>query len=261
MSHLILELILYLFLGSVILFNPKSSLAATIKLVIPPSVKFNQEFNVEVYLETKSEKTIGTDLLINYDPKNYTFIKAIPGNLYPVYHPAKIYSEKNNIRYSGTNNYNNYKTANGLFTTLVFSSKITTKPEINLQWEKNKTNDTNIIGVKGEDLLITNPIISYSKNLTNILKKNPETTNESVTTTGVDQFGDVLGEIDTPPTYQDTHSSTSNLLNSNYPKVAGASTIRRLTIFIVILASICLISLGFVLFLISKKKREKEDQK
>lgn len=257
MSHLILELILYLFLGSVILFNPKSSLAATIKLVIPPSVKFNQEFNVEVYLETKSEKTIGTDLLINYDPKNYTFIKAIPGNLYPVYHPAKIYSEKNNIRYSGTNNYNNYKTANGLFTTLVFSSKITTKPEINLQWEKNKTNDTNIIGIKGNDLLTNSPVISYSKNIN--IKPTEKVTNNNGPIDLIES-GEVLGETDTPPTYQNTHSSAPSLISNNYPKVAGASIIRRLIIFIVILASICLISLGFILFLISKKKKEKEDK-
>ncbi len=253
MGHLILELILYLFLGLFVLFNPKYSFAATINLVLPPSVKFNQEFDVKIYLDTKSEKTVGTDLLINYNPQNYTFVKAIPGKLYSVYHPVKVYSEKNNIRYSGTNNYNNYKNANGLFATLVFSSKISAKPEIGLQWEKNKTNDTNVIGVKGEDLLNTSPVISYSKSLENKpTEKRP--INEP---TDIPQPGEILGETDVLPTQNPTFLPT-NLLNTSYPKVTGTDTIRRLAIFIIILVFICLASLGFILLLMSKKRKERE---
>lgn len=226
---------------------------ATIELLLPQVVKKGETFPIEVYLDTGSEKTVGTDLLLSYDPSDLSFVKVIQTNFYSNYHPPKIYSDKNQIRYSGTSDYQNYVQGSGLFTTLIFSKKKSGKPTLDLIWQNGNTNDTNVIGIDGSDLLQQKPIIKYlnpgdsKPTKSNFNNKPTEISSPSPSDK------QVLGEMvnattQTPDTFTFADRKTPQSIVSN-----------RFYLLILLFIFI-IIGLFWLVFLAKKRKRQKDDQ-
>ncbi len=186
---------------------PSRILAAELRAVMPSNIGKNQVFPVEIYLDTGLQKTVGTDLLIKIDPDDMVFVQAEPTEFYDLYHEPKIQLVKGQIRYSGTSEYENYKKGKGLFATLFFKKKQIGKPQFELIWFEGRTDDTNIIGVNGDDLLVEEPEIQFD----NSLRAKPKD--------GQGQYGRVLGEEDLVSSLFDQSNSSLDYLGQATPKV------------------------------------------
>lgn len=227
---------LSIFVILICILHPSKVSAAKIKLLMPQTIDKNEVFPVQVYLDTEGELTVGTDLLFSFDTKDLKFKQVDQADFYDNYHEAKIYLDKNQIRYSGTSNYKDYQQGNALLATFFFKKKKIGKPQINLIWQKNRTDDTNVIGVKGQDLLDQKPTIVYDNSLA--VKPNPKNKNN----------GQILGE-----------TTLGNFLfeefNDNVLGVATRTKTSSVWWLIIILLAILLL-----LFFIWKKKRKERNQ-
>ncbi len=227
-------------LSMIFLFFPSAISAAEIKLVMPSNIGKNQVFPVQVYLDTQGELTIGTDLLFGFDPTDLAFVQVDEANFYSNYHEPIVFLDKGQIRYSGTSNYDDYQAGNKLFATFFFKKKKIGKPELHLIWRKDKTNDTNVIGENGTDLLTTSPIIEYD----NSLRVKPSSKNEKP--------GKVLGGADT----------FTDLFDES---ITGGSVLGKATViekendqskyFLFVLATFII---GLFFFIFWKRKKEKK---
>lgn len=164
-----------LLLVSFALVLPFQIFAAKIELVMPQNLDQNQVFPMQVFLDTQGELTVGTDLLLSFDKRDLEFVQVDQANFYPNYHQAKIYLDKGHIRYSGTSNFRDYQQGSDLFATFFFRKKKLGKPQISLLWQKDRTDDTNVIGINGTDLLSTQPTIRYDDSL--LIEPDPNNAN------------------------------------------------------------------------------------
>lgn len=164
-----------------VIFADCKARAAEIEVIMPQRTGVNQPFPVKVLVNTQGKKTIGTDLLIAVDFSELEFVQAEPSGFYPNYHQPKIHLNLNQLRFSGTSNYLDYKAGSGELVTLFFKKKIVGQPKFEIIWEKGATDDTNVIGLNGDDLLVNQPLLRYD----NSLRKKPSS-QDALT-------GDVLG--------------------------------------------------------------------
>ncbi len=142
-------------------------LAATLEPVIVSEPKNTNQFPVFIFLDTEDQKTIGTDLLLQYDAKKLEFVKSKKGELYPNHHEVVVNKKLGQIRYSATvNTKDESVSGEDNLVTLYFRKKnknvrvSQTKTEPNalqLVWKPYATNDTNVVSVDGEELLATAP--------------------------------------------------------------------------------------------------------
>ncbi len=162
------------FLSSVLallLFGITTSvaLAATLEPVIVSEPKNTNQFPVFIFLDTEGKETIGTDILLQYDPKKLVFVKSKvkKGELYPNHHEAVVNEKLGQVRYSATvDSKDESVTGAGNLVTLYFRKKnknvtvAQTKTEpsaLQLVWKPDATNDTNVVSVDGVELLATAP--------------------------------------------------------------------------------------------------------
>lgn len=162
--------------------------AASIGLQLSKRIEGEDLVEIEVYLDTELQQTIGTDLLFTYEPTELEFVSAKPGELYPNYHDPRVDTVKKQIRYSGTAQFNKYEAKSGLFATLVFRRLINVDTELALVWSEDATNETNVVSAEGKELLSTQP-----QPLT--IKKGKEKVGKVAGIADDDsQSGDILGE-------------------------------------------------------------------
>lgn len=158
-------LVIFIGIGQVLLMNSPVQ-AATIDVYVPAEIESGQVFPAQVYLNTKDQQTIGTDLLFSYDPQQLKFVQVQSTDFYPHYHQAKFLQQQQQgqLRYSGTADYQHYQQGSEVFANLFFK-KIGGGPNqastlsLDLVWEQDRTDDTNVIGIEGQDLLKQRPKI------------------------------------------------------------------------------------------------------
>ncbi|NCN24031.1 MAG: hypothetical protein COU65_01360 [Candidatus Pacebacteria bacterium CG10_big_fil_rev_8_21_14_0_10_42_12] len=171
MRHTIVALIAFLSLATL---NPV--FAADMELVMESEPAANETFSIDVKLDTVSEDTIGTDLLIKFVPSQLEFSEIQPGELYANYHEARLDLKTGTIRYSGTVDKDNPFSGSGTFATLVFKKLYDTqsvlppaesgdKPLVGLIWERDATTDTNVVSVGGQEILYTAPSVRVGGNV------------------------------------------------------------------------------------------------
>lgn len=144
--------------------------AADIELTLESEPEAGETFQIEVRLDTVSEDTIGTDLLIKFIPSELEFSEIQPGELYANYHEPRLDLKAGTIRYSGTADRNTPFSGSGTFATLVFKKLYDTqavfppvasgeKPLLGLIWDREATTDTNVVSLGGQEILYTAPSV------------------------------------------------------------------------------------------------------
>ncbi|PIY80533.1 MAG: hypothetical protein COY80_02100 [Candidatus Pacebacteria bacterium CG_4_10_14_0_8_um_filter_42_14] len=150
--------------------------AADMELVLGSEPAAGDTFSVDVKLDTVSEDTIGTDLLIKFVPSQLEFSEIQPGELYANYHEPRLDLKAGTIRYSGTADRNTPFNGSGTFATLVFKklydaqsvlppSESGDKPLVGLLWDRDATTDTNVVSLGGQEILYTAPSVRVGGNV------------------------------------------------------------------------------------------------
>lgn len=145
--------------AALFLFFPGMVRAAEIDVYLPADPQPGKLIPVQVYLNTEAEQTIGTDLLFSFDAQSLKFVEVETSDFYPHYHQVKVDQAKQQIRFSGTSNYQQYRQGANVLATLFFRKTGSKEINLDLLWEKGQTNDTNVIGIEGQDLLDQRPNI------------------------------------------------------------------------------------------------------
>ena len=94
-----------------------AALLQTDKTTLSP----NQTFNLTINL-TSNDSTLGTDLVLTYDPTVLQPTSVTPGNLYPTYSNYDLESTNGTLLVSAVSDFTQGTTPNGLFATVTFTA-------------------------------------------------------------------------------------------------------------------------------------------
>lgn len=130
--------------------NPPPSIAdASLTLFTSDKIyKIGDNFSVDINLSTGGHKTVGTDIVLKYNPKvleasQTAFIK---GTIYPEYPQARIDSTKGTIEVSGVVSTKDASfIGSGLFGKVFFKAKTSGLALIQLDFTKDLSTDSNIV--------------------------------------------------------------------------------------------------------------------
>lgn len=143
-----------------LLFIPTTVSASELKLSTPKKIlSVGETFKVDINL-TGAEATLGTDIIINYDPSFLEAISLEEGSLYPSYQPLpakRISGNQGKIFLSGSANIGQPVKAEGIFGTTTFKSKKPGNTVISFDYDKTATNKTGVINFSGQNLLSGTP--------------------------------------------------------------------------------------------------------
>lgn len=121
----------------------------------PSSGKYavNTPFSVDVFLDTGSKKSVGTDLVLTYDTRRLELIDIKEGTLYPTYTGKSINPQTGKAFISGIVKPEQVFNGSGVFATLTFKAQKEGKADVTLEFSKGERNDSNIADVAGNDML------------------------------------------------------------------------------------------------------------
>lgn len=156
MIQKLIILALFVFVFS---FAPAVS-AAGLSLQIEKSLlKVGQETTVSIML-SGGEDTLGTDVVLIYDPQNLEAKEVKAGTLYPSYNPAadaRIDQTIGQITISGSGGFGQPVKADGLFATVTFQAKKFGSFQVQFDYAPGVTAKTGVIDFAGNELL-TEPL-------------------------------------------------------------------------------------------------------
>lgn len=199
--------------------------AANIELVLEQEPALDEAFAITINLDTVGEQTVGTDLLLQFAPSQLEFIQVTPGELYANYHEPRLDLADATIRYSGTVNRGTPFSGTGTFATFLFK-KLT------------------------DDQAVLPPIESGEKPLVGLIWEREVTTDSNVvsidgtellyTAPVVRVSGEVLGV------------ASVGIFPENETLQATQTQSGELIFFLV---GIAVIVIGFILFVVVRRKR------
>lgn len=138
--------------------------AAEIELKVAAEPSTDGIFPVFVLVDSLGEPTVGTDLLISYDATRVAFEDLEFGDLYPQQHQVQHTASTQQLRFSGTHEYQSYESVSGLLATLFFRTLSSDQrivagedSAVSVEWSDGATNDTNVVSTAGSDLLTRKP--------------------------------------------------------------------------------------------------------
>lgn len=145
----------------IVLIDPiHTARAAEISLYADASSpKVNESFTVSINL-TGGEATLGTDVILRFDPMRLVVQRVSEGTLYPTYSPSgdgRINKEAGIIVLSGSTGFGQSVPANGEFGTITFVALKDGKTNVIVDYEPGATNKTGVVGPAGEELLTRVP--------------------------------------------------------------------------------------------------------
>ncbi len=153
-----LFIILFLVIGALVPFH--SIHAAQVSLATAtPLPKVNERFAVMINL-AGGDQTLGTDVVLRYDPQRLIAQEAVEGTLYPTYNPAgeaRINKDAGLVVLSGSTGFGQTVPANGVFGIVSFVALKEGKTTITLEYEPGMTNKTGVISPSGAELLTSAP--------------------------------------------------------------------------------------------------------
>lgn len=160
-KHVILYPFLTLLFGLTILVPLHVVQAVEVSLAtFTPSPKINEGFAVTINL-AGNDLTMGTDIVLRYDPTHLIAQTVSEGTIYPTYNPAgtaRINKDVGIIVLSGSTGVGQSVLANGVFGTISFVALKDGKTNIMLEYEPGMTNKTGVISPTGEELLTIKPL-------------------------------------------------------------------------------------------------------
>jgi hypothetical protein len=120
-----------------------------------------EKFSLPINVSSAGQETLGTDVVILFDPKVLEAVEIKPGIIYPNYpEQAKdIDNVHGKIYFSGSTNINAPRVAEGELGEIFFRSKKAGETTLSFSWNgQNETTDSNIVPYKEElDLLSQEP--------------------------------------------------------------------------------------------------------
>lgn len=117
----------------------------------PSLIPVGKEFKVPIIVSSAGQTTLGTDVVILFDPKVLQVAKVKPGSAYPTY-PLNLKDIDNahgKIWFSGTVGFGPPQPAAGLFGSFFFRAKKVGTTKISFDWEPGGTDDSNIVTDSG----------------------------------------------------------------------------------------------------------------
>lgn len=123
------------------------------------NLKVGDSFRTDLIL-TGGENTLGTDMVLNYDPKTLEVSSIKESSLYPNYQPPsakRIDSMKGKIVLSGSANISNAIKSEGVFATLSIKAIKSGQTKLSFDYAPGATNKTGIIDFAGNELLTSPP--------------------------------------------------------------------------------------------------------
>lgn len=150
-------------LGVTILFLgiPHVVLATELSLKTnTPTVKVDQIFWVDIAL-AGGEDTLGTDVIISYDPQKLEAKEVKAGTLYPTYNPVgekRIDATQGKMLLSGSGGLGQAVQAQGSFASIIFQAKKAGVTTVAFDYQPGSTATTGIIDSAGNDLITTSPL-------------------------------------------------------------------------------------------------------
>lgn len=143
-----------------LLLPARAALAAELTLTTDkPSPKVNERFNVTIAL-SGNDQTLGTDMVLRYDPHRLIAQEVREGTLYPTYNPAgeaRVNKETGIVVLSGSTGVGQSVPANGVFGTISLVALKDGNTSIALDYEPGATNKTGVVGPSGEELVTRAP--------------------------------------------------------------------------------------------------------
>lgn len=152
---MIQKLAILAFLMFVFSFAPAVSAAQLSLQTEKPKLKLGQTATVAIVL-SGGEDTLGTDLVLRYDPRMLTAQKVTNSSLYPTYNPSlerRIDPAQGIITLSGSGGTGQPVAAQGEFATVVFEPIKTGKTAVYIDYEPGATNKSGILDPLGNDLM------------------------------------------------------------------------------------------------------------
>lgn len=144
-----------LFIGFALIF-PMRAVAAELTLEAEKtSVAVGETLNINVNL-SGNEPTVGTDLVLKYDPKIVQVIGVESNQLYPVYNPAassRMNASTGTIKLSGSANFGKPVNANGTFAMLKVKMLMSGTATLQISYKKGSTTLSGVLGTNGQELL------------------------------------------------------------------------------------------------------------
>jgi hypothetical protein len=119
------------------------------------TVKVNEDFEVELTLDTKSVATSGTDVIINYDPTLVQILTVRPGLLYQEYPVSEVDAAAGKIGLSGIATPPKTFSGKGTLAYLKVRGLKTGTAIFAIEFTKGETTDSNVVqaGSGGKDIL------------------------------------------------------------------------------------------------------------
>lgn len=141
-------------------FLSPSAFAAELSLKADkPALAVGEITRVDVIL-SGGEPTLGTDIVLLYDPKTLEITGVENGALYPAYQPSagkRINSGDGKITLSGSAGINQPVSASGVFASLSIKALKGGQAKISFDYLPNSTNKTGVIDFSGKELLTSPP--------------------------------------------------------------------------------------------------------
>lgn len=120
------------------------------------TVPAGKEFELLLFVSSAGQETIGTDVVLNFDPKFFSATKIVRGEAYPSYPPntLDIDNVHGKIWFSGTVGSLPPKAVEGVVGSVFFRTKQIGTTSVGFAFEPQGTADSNIISLLGPvDLL------------------------------------------------------------------------------------------------------------
>lgn len=149
-----------LFFAGIALIFPVQSFAAELHFEAEKtSLAVGESININVNLSGK-EETVGTDLVVMYDPKALQVIGVEDNQLYPVYNPpasSRVNASTGTIKMSGSANFGKPVSADGTFAMLKLKALAPGSATLSISFKKGNTTLSGILGKNGQELLSATP--------------------------------------------------------------------------------------------------------
>lgn len=159
-TNITLHILSIFFLGIVLRIPFRSVYAAQLSVAATNnSPKVNERFTISINI-AGNDQTLGTDVVLRYDPAYLVVEDVSEGTLYPTYSPsgdARINKEAGVAVLSGSTGFGQSVQANGVFGTVSLIPIKDGKTNVIVDYEPGATNKTGVVGPAGEELLTSAP--------------------------------------------------------------------------------------------------------
>ena len=124
--------------------------ATSLELTTPKSsLPINKAFDVVINI-TSDDNTLGTDVVLNYDPQILRLDSVAPGTLYPNYSKVNGQTTTGTVNISAVSDFTSGITPNGTYATLIFTPLKGGTTDISLAFDPSNTALTGVIPFEGD---------------------------------------------------------------------------------------------------------------